>query len=116
MEEALTAKVQGSELLEQETLPPGQRLYSPKLLSAWGDTAYEPISREDWLKDTRALDGISAPKAPFLCDISRSHRTASSRPHWCTMRRRSEERRPAEGPLLCSLFCTIIPYNQVAGQ
>ncbi|MGP0586577.1 DUF2515 family protein [Paenibacillus timonensis] len=74
LEEALTAKVQGSELMEQETLPPGQRLYSPKLLSAWGDTAYEPISREDWLKDTRALDGISAPKAPFLCDISRSHR------------------------------------------
>lgn len=74
LEEALTAKVQGSELLEQETLPPGQRLYSPKLLSAWGDTAYEPISREDWLKDTRALDGISAPKAPFRCDISRSHR------------------------------------------
>ncbi|WP_068783381.1 DUF2515 family protein [Paenibacillus phocaensis] len=74
LEEALTAKVQGSELLAQETLPPGQRLYSPKLLSAWGDTAYEPISRDDWLKDTRALDGISAPKAPFLCDISRSHR------------------------------------------
>ncbi|EOS58729.1 DUF2515 family protein [Paenibacillus barengoltzii] len=74
LEEALTAKVQGSELLAQETLPPGQRLYSPKLLSAWGDTAYEPISREDWLKDTRALDDISAPKAPFLCDISRSHR------------------------------------------
>lgn len=74
IEEALTAKVQGSELLGGETLPAGQRLYSPKLLSAWGDTPYEPISREDWLKDHSALDGISAPQAPFLCDISREHR------------------------------------------
>ncbi|MGG6310178.1 DUF2515 family protein [Paenibacillus macerans] len=74
LDEALTAKVQGSELLAGETLPPGQRLYSPKLLSVWGDTPYEPISREDWLKDQSALDGISAPKAPFLCDISREHR------------------------------------------
>ncbi|MFD1178163.1 DUF2515 family protein [Paenibacillus puldeungensis] len=74
MEKALTAKVQGSELLGGETLPAGQRLYSPKLLSAWGDTPYEPISREDWLKDHSALDGISAPQAPFLCDISREHR------------------------------------------
>lgn len=74
IDEALTANVQGSELLEGETLPPGQRLYSPKLLSAWGDTPYEPISREDWLKDQSALDGMSAPKRPFLCDISREHR------------------------------------------
>lgn len=73
-EEALTAPLQGSELLEGETLPPGERLYSPKLLEAWGDTPYEPISREDWLKDTSALDGISEPQAPLLCDISREHR------------------------------------------
>nr|WP_230202430.1 DUF2515 family protein [Paenibacillus ihumii] len=74
-EEALTAPLQGSELLEGETLPPGSRLYSPKLLDAWGDTPYEPISREDWLKDTSALDGIGPPQAPLLCDISREHRT-----------------------------------------
>ncbi|AZK46251.1 DUF2515 family protein [Paenibacillus lentus] len=74
-EEALTAPLQGSELLESETLPTGERLYSPKLLEAWGDTPYEPISREDWLKDTSALDGISAPQTPLLCDISREHRT-----------------------------------------
>ncbi|WHX48332.1 DUF2515 family protein [Paenibacillus woosongensis] len=74
-EEALTTPLQGSELLESETLPPGERLYSPKLLDAWGDTPYEPISREDWLKDTSALDGISAPQTPLLCDISREHRT-----------------------------------------
>nr|WP_246061883.1 DUF2515 family protein [Paenibacillus oralis] len=73
-EEALTAGRQASELLQGETLPAGERLYSPNLLSAWGDTPYEPISREDWLKDHRALDGISAPKRPFLCDISREHR------------------------------------------
>ncbi|CAM4393149.1 DUF2515 family protein [Paenibacillus macerans] len=73
-EEALTAARQASELLQSETLPAGERLYSPKLLSAWGDTPYEPISREDWLKDHSALDGISAPKRPFLCDISREHR------------------------------------------
>ncbi|MNJ43832.1 hypothetical protein D3C77_388580 [compost metagenome] len=73
-EEALTAPLQGSELLEGETLPAGERLYSPKLLEAWGDTPYEPISREDWLKDTSALNGISAPSPPLLCDISREHR------------------------------------------
>ncbi|RUT48709.1 DUF2515 domain-containing protein [Paenibacillus anaericanus] len=73
-EEALTFPVQGSELLEAETLPAGKRLYSPKLLDAWGDMPYEPIPREDWLKDTSALDGISAPKPPYLCDISREHR------------------------------------------
>ncbi|WP_410772029.1 DUF2515 family protein [Fontibacillus sp. BL9] len=72
--EALTSPVQGSELLEGETLPPGKRLYSPKLLDAWGDTPYEPISREDWLKGHSALDGISAPQPPYLCDISREHR------------------------------------------
>lgn len=75
-EEALTTPCQGSELLEAETLPAGKRLYSPKLLDAWGDTPYEPISREDWLKDNTALDGISAPKPPYLCDISREHRLA----------------------------------------
>lgn len=74
LEEALTTPTQASALLDMETLPPGERLYSPKLLSVWGDTPYEPISREDWLKDLRALDGISAPKRPFLCDISRKHR------------------------------------------
>lgn len=73
-EEALTAPRQGSELLDGEALPPGKRLYSPKLLDAWGDTPYEPISREDWLTDHSALDGISAPKPPLLCDISREHR------------------------------------------
>ncbi len=72
--EALTSAVQGSVLLEGETLPPGMRLFSPKLLDAWGDTPYEPITREDWLKDHSALDGISAPQPPYLCDISREHR------------------------------------------
>lgn len=74
IEEALTSPLQGSELLKSETLPPGKRLYSPKLLDAWGDTPYEPIPLEDWLKDWGALDGISAPQAPYLCDISREHR------------------------------------------
>lgn len=73
-EEALTCPRQGSELLKHQTLPAGQRLYSPKLLDAWGNTVYEPISREDWLVDTSALSSISAPKPPFLCDISREHR------------------------------------------
>ncbi|MOA39265.1 hypothetical protein D3C78_1610280 [compost metagenome] len=66
--------MQGAELLKGETLPPGQRLYSPKLLDAWGDTPYEPITREDWLKGWDALDGISPPQPPYLCDISREHR------------------------------------------
>ncbi|MNM78447.1 hypothetical protein D3C81_903490 [compost metagenome] len=74
IEEALTSPLQGSELLKSETLPPGKRLYSPKLLDAWGDTPYEPITREDWLKDWGALDGISPPQSPYLCDISREHR------------------------------------------
>jgi len=72
--EALTTPVQGSELTEGETLPGGQRLYSPKLLDAWGDAPYEPILREDWFKDPSALNGISAPQAPYLCEISREHR------------------------------------------
>lgn len=74
IQEALTSPLQGSELLKSETLPPGKRLYSPKLLDAWGDTPYEPIPQEDWLKDWGALDGISAPQSPYLCDISREHR------------------------------------------
>lgn len=73
-EEALTSAAQGSALLAGGALPPGRRLYSPKLLDAWGDTPYEPISREDWLRDTSALNAISAPQPPFLCDISREHR------------------------------------------
>ena len=72
--EALTPAVQGSELPEGETLPGGQRLYSPKLTDAWGDAPYEPILREDWFKDWGALNGISAPQPPYLCDISREHR------------------------------------------
>ncbi|SDF14070.1 Protein of unknown function [Fontibacillus panacisegetis] len=74
VKEALTPSLQGAELLKGETLPPGERLYSPKLLDAWGDTPYEPITREDWLKDWGALDGISPPQSPYLCDISREHR------------------------------------------
>ncbi|MNO38741.1 hypothetical protein D3C76_288500 [compost metagenome] len=74
IKEALTPPLQGAELLKGETLPPGQRLYSPKLLDAWGDTPYEPITREDWLKGWDALDGISPPQPPYLCDISREHR------------------------------------------
>ncbi|WMT43596.1 DUF2515 family protein [Paenibacillus sp. D2_2] len=42
---------QGAVLADGETLPDGQRLYSPKLLDAWGDAAYEPILREDWFED-----------------------------------------------------------------
>ncbi|MCM3041786.1 DUF2515 domain-containing protein [Paenibacillus motobuensis] len=72
--EALTNPAQGSELAEGETLPGGQRLYSPKLTDAWGDAPYEPILREDWFKDPSALNGISAPQSPYLCDISREHR------------------------------------------
>ncbi|WP_334073585.1 MULTISPECIES: DUF2515 family protein [Paenibacillus] len=73
-EEALTSAAQGSALLAGGALPPGRRLFSPKLLDAWGDTPYEPISREDWLKDMSALNAISAPQPPYLCDISREHR------------------------------------------
>lgn len=72
--EALTPVREGSELPQGETLPAGQRLYSPKLLDAWGDAPYEPILREDWFKDHSALDGISAPQPPYLCDVSREHR------------------------------------------
>ncbi|USB32553.1 DUF2515 family protein [Paenibacillus sp. YPG26] len=73
-EEALTTGLEGSELLEQGNLPPGKRLYAPQLLDAWGDTSYEPISREDWMQDHSALDGLSKPQQPFLCDISFEHR------------------------------------------
>jgi hypothetical protein len=65
---------QGAGLADGETLPDGQRLYSPKLMDAWGDAPYEPILREDWFKDPSALNGISAPQPPYLCDISREYR------------------------------------------
>ncbi|MNX16241.1 hypothetical protein D3C86_461040 [compost metagenome] len=73
-EEALTTGLEGAELLEQGSLPPGKRLFAPKLLDAWGDTSYEPISREDWMQDHSALDGLSKPQQPYLCDISFEHR------------------------------------------
>ncbi|AWB45884.1 hypothetical protein DCC85_17940 [Paenibacillus sp. CAA11] len=73
-EEALTSLEQGSELLQNGQLPQGRRIYSPELLDVWNDTGYEPISREDWLQDHSAIDGIHAPHLPYLCDISREHR------------------------------------------
>ncbi|MBP2002064.1 hypothetical protein J2Z69_003121 [Paenibacillus shirakamiensis] len=73
-EEALTASLEESTLLGKDKLPLGQRLYAPVLLEAWGDTPYEPINREDWMQDHRALDGLSKPESPYLCDISYEHR------------------------------------------
>ncbi|GIP24020.1 DUF2515 family protein [Paenibacillus sp. J22TS3] len=73
-DQALGPGLEGMELLEQTSLPEGRRLYAPKLLDAWGDTSYEPISREDWLQDHSALDGLSKPQQPYLCDISFEHR------------------------------------------
>ncbi|WP_425464257.1 DUF2515 family protein [Paenibacillus zeisoli] len=73
-EEALSTGLEGTELLEQGNLPAGKRLYAPQLLDAWGDTSYEPISREDWMQDHSALDGLSKPQQPYLCDISFEHR------------------------------------------
>lgn len=73
-EEALSTGFEGAELLENGSLPPGKRLYAPKLLDAWGDTSYEPITREDWMQDHSALDGLSKPQQPYLCDISFEHR------------------------------------------
>lgn len=74
LEAASTDKYQESELLEEESLPPELRLYSPKLLDVWNDTPYEPITKEDWLVRNRDILDISAPKPPYLCDISHEHR------------------------------------------
>lgn len=62
------------ELLEQEWLPEGQRLYSPELLAVWQDTPYEPITRQDWLQSRDCLGHLTAPRRPWLFEMSHEHR------------------------------------------
>lgn len=58
---------------KKETLPDGQRFYSPKLLDIWHDTPYEPITKEDWFINHKMLHTISKPKLPLLCDITKEY-------------------------------------------
>jgi hypothetical protein len=58
---------------KKETLPAGQRFYSPKLLDIWHDTPYEPITKEDWFINHKMLHTISKPKLPLLCDITKEY-------------------------------------------
>jgi hypothetical protein len=58
---------------KKETLPAGQRFYSPKLLDTWHDTPYEPITKEDWFINHKMLHTISKPKLPLLCDITKEY-------------------------------------------
>ncbi|GGH62199.1 hypothetical protein GCM10008014_38400 [Paenibacillus silvae] len=61
-------------LLNEEWLPEGQRLYSPELLAVWGDTPYEPITRQDWLQTRDCLGYLTAPRRPWLFEMSHEHR------------------------------------------
>ena len=61
-------------LLNEEWLPEGQRLYSPELLAVWEDTPYEPITRHDWLETRDCLGYLTAPRRPWLFEMSHEHR------------------------------------------
>lgn len=74
-EKALSPSEQETELIVKHALPKNRRIYSPALLDVWDDTSYEPISREDWLRRPSAINGIAAPSAPYLCEITEEHRT-----------------------------------------
>jgi len=63
-----------AELVDEEWLPEGQRLYSPKLLDVWHETPYEPLPRYDWLQNADCLSHISTPKRPWIFEISHEHR------------------------------------------
>ncbi|MCW3795581.1 DUF2515 domain-containing protein [Paenibacillus sp. LS1] len=62
------------ELLNEEWLPEGQRLYSPELLDVWADTPYEPITRQDWLQTRDCLGYLTVPRRPWLFEMSHEHR------------------------------------------
>ncbi|SDM02125.1 Protein of unknown function [Paenibacillus sp. OK060] len=68
------AELYSQELLDQEWLAEGQRLYSPELLAVWGDTPYEPITRQDWLQNRDCLGHLTAPRRPWLFEMSHEHR------------------------------------------
>ncbi|CAM3048975.1 DUF2515 domain-containing protein [Paenibacillus sediminis] len=74
--EALTTPNELSELLKQEWLPSGQKIYSPILQKVWSDIPYEAISRFDWLQDSKVLRHLGRPKRPFLFEMSHEHRLA----------------------------------------
>ncbi|MBU5354872.1 DUF2515 domain-containing protein [Paenibacillus barcinonensis] len=67
-------KLYAEALLNEEWLPEGQRLYSPELLAVWGDTPYEPITRQDWLQTRDCLGYLTAPRRPWLFEMSHEHR------------------------------------------
>ncbi|WP_339257248.1 DUF2515 family protein [Paenibacillus sp. FSL R5-0713] len=73
-EEAGDHTLYAQALLDEEWLPEGQRLYSPELLSVWGDTPYEPITRQDWLQTRDCLGYLTAPRRPWLFEMSHEHR------------------------------------------
>ncbi|WP_223067635.1 DUF2515 family protein [Paenibacillus caui] len=73
-EEARTSPEQGAELLRNDFNPAGGKIFSPRLQGSFGDTPYEPITREDWLQQHSALSDISIPRLPFVCEISHGHR------------------------------------------
>jgi hypothetical protein len=73
-DEAGEAELYSQELLDQEWLVEGQRLYSPELLAVWGDTPYEPITRQDWLQNRDCLGHLTIPRRPWLFEMSHEHR------------------------------------------
>ncbi|WP_336783062.1 DUF2515 family protein [Paenibacillus illinoisensis] len=74
LEGAADSKFYTQELLEHEWMPEGGRLYSPELLAVWKDTPYEPITRQDWLQNRDSLGHLSAPRRPWLFEMSHEHR------------------------------------------
>lgn len=67
-------KLYAEALLNEEWLPEDQRLYSPDLTAVWGDTPYEPITRHDWLQTRDCLGYLTAPRRPWLFEMSHEHR------------------------------------------
>ncbi|MFU1793487.1 DUF2515 family protein [Paenibacillus azoreducens] len=73
---ALNSPEESAELLKQEWLPPGKRLYSPTLHEVWHDMPFEPITSYDWFKTWKAIEQITRPKRPVLIEMSHAHRYA----------------------------------------
>ncbi|PQP87175.1 hypothetical protein CPT76_26755, partial [Paenibacillus sp. AR247] len=64
------------ELMKQEWLPGGRRLYSPLLHDVWHDLYSEPIPRYDWFKNEDAIHYVSRPRRPFMIEMTHAHRNA----------------------------------------
>ncbi|MET3548885.1 hypothetical protein ABID47_005517 [Paenibacillus favisporus] len=72
----LNSPLESVELMKQEWLPGGRRLYSPLLHDVWHDLYSEPIPRYDWFKNEDAIHYVSRPRRPFMIEMTHAHRYA----------------------------------------